>query len=250
MKPSAETAFLFFLVFARLLPMSILSPALGARLLNGRVRLVICAALSLCLLPAVPEEKVTFSLMELMHQLVIGTILGFLSSLPFYAMQSVGEWLDVNRGETIVSVLIPQFASRTSSSGRLFLLLSTLLFFLIGGHHELLSALAESFRIPDAGNPFQGIVMDFGEAEMAQVMIDRVGLVFSIAVKVSLPAVCVLWMTDIFLGYLNRLVPALQVFYLGLPVKLWLGVLILVVLLDGLVRTIVDLLELGWIFAA
>jgi len=65
-----------------------------------------------------------------------------------------------------------------------------------------------------------------------------------------LPAVCVLWMTDIFLGYLNRLAPALQVFYLGLPVKLWLGVLILAVLLDGMVRTTVDLLELGWIFAA
>lgn len=240
----------FFLVLARILPVSLISPALGARLLHSRVRIVLCIVLAFCILPSVEPDIGSCFFTNLIFQLILGTMIGFVSAIPFYAVQCAGEWLDLNRGESIVSVMVPHVSSRTSSSGRLFLLLATVVFFASDAHHEMIRGLTASFQIFKLDAPLSGVMMDVSQSDWILLLIRRAADLFKISVQLSFPIVFILWMIDVFLGYLNRLAPALQVFYLGLPLKLWVGVLLIAVFLDQIIQKITEVLMPGWMFGA
>lgn len=211
-------------MLARILPMSIFSPALGARIFNARCRMGIAGVLTVVITPAVKPEAVPEFTGALFVQLIIGSVLAVLTFIPFYTIQSIGEWIDLIRGETLSSILIPQMQSRTSSLGRVYLLFSIVLFFACEGHLVLLSQIIASFTVlPVSSLSLETLLLQDGLLDVDEWIYCMTRL-FLIAVKCALPVVSVLWMTDWLLGVLNRTAPSLQVFFLGLPLKMWIGI--------------------------
>ncbi|MBN1297429.1 flagellar biosynthetic protein FliR [bacterium] len=241
MGDSVSILYTFFLVFARIVPISVMSPVLGAHWVNGKAQMVMCGVISACMLPAVTGPLPGNLVVGLIVECLRGCILGLLTSLPFHAIEAAGEWLDVNRGETLASLLIPQFSTRTSSMGRLFLVMATALFFSSNHHLVFIRALQESFvLIPMTCSWRDGFSHDSMVA--ATWVIDGVSVYFRTAMRITLPIVFLLWLTDIVLGFINRVAPALQVFYLGLPLKLWLGIGMAALITRRLVPVILDVL--------
>ncbi|MCD4652582.1 flagellar biosynthetic protein FliR [bacterium] len=218
-----------FLVFARVIPITVLSPALGAKMLTGRMRMVMGILITLCILPTVKLHESGCFFHALITQVFIGFFMAVISALPFYAVQAAGEWIDINRGETLSSLLIPQLNSRASSCGRLFLLLAAVIFFSTGYHLELVGEIIRSFHILNLDiNLFELISMKTN-IFLQEFLLERVSEFFMCIVRIGLPIVFVLWLADILLGIVNRMAPALQVFYLGIPLKLWIGALMIAI---------------------
>ncbi len=215
---------LLCLILARIVPVCTFSPALGARLFDVKSRLGIAIVLAVAMSSAFSPIEISDFGASLILQLIVGIVLALFSAVPFYAIQSIGEWIDLHRGETLSSVLIPHMESRASALGRLYLLFSVAIFFASNGHLTLISELMTSFQIIpiyhgswDKGFYFRNLP---GMNEWSR----QIGDLFFVAVKFAIPTVFCLWITDIVLGILNRTAPSLQVFFLGLPLKMWVGI--------------------------
>jgi len=233
----------YLLIFARVIPIIVFSPALGGKMLTGRMRIVLGILISICIQPSIDPIEITNFFSALLAQSVIGVFMAFLSALPFFAVQATGEWIDINRGETLSSLLIPQMDSKASSCGRLFLLLASVIFFTAGYHLELLREIIRSFEIFNLNLTIQDF-MSFSNGNCNELLfVKRVSDFFVCVIKLGLPIVFVLWLTDLLLGILNRMAPALQVFYLGIPLKFWLGALMVAIGGTTFIREIESILS-------
>lgn len=219
----------FFLIFLRVSPIVAMSPAFGGRLIPSHLKLVLSLLLSGFFMPFLDttDDLSLFSMAAV--QLLMGCIIAVVASLPFAAIQSVGEWIDMHRGETLSQLFLPQLQSRGGTTSRLFLITATTLFFTSGSHHLLVREILSSFSIV----PLDCTVGQLVNGETHQLIIlelsEGINYLLKSSVRIGIPIVFILWLTDVILGLLNRLAPSLQVFYLGIPVKMWLGIVVLAV---------------------
>ncbi|MBN1879813.1 flagellar biosynthetic protein FliR [bacterium] len=215
----------YVLGFARILPVTLLSPAFGANLLQGKIRIALAMLLTFCITPCIRRDRIDIDiLLECILQVVIGISIGFVSAIPFYAIQSAGEWIDLNRGETLSSILVPTMQTRASSLGRTYLLLSMTLFFSLGIHRYSIIKISETFQIIPLHCLDTMNVQDVKILNDSYFFIEKAAALFRVSVSLALPVVFLLWLTDLVLGFCNRFAPALNVFFIGLPAKLWIGI--------------------------
>lgn len=217
----------FVLILLRVLPVVIFSPAFGGKMLPARMKVVVSIGLSFLILQCVDTDFSGSWLLLSGVQIFLGLLMAVLSALPFYTVQAIGEWIDLARGESLSTLLVPQLNSRTSSMGRLNLLFGIALFFTTGMHFELVHEFIQSFAIVPFDYFSQLDSSETFKSLMIELLAGRLAEFFHCTVRLGFPVVAMLWLVDLILGLFNRLIPALQVFYLGLPLKMWMGLLIL-----------------------
>lgn len=162
------------------------------------------------------------------RELLVGSFLGFVSACPFYVLQVAGRMIGTSMGLAMVSVLDPISQEEESIVGQFQLLVGLWFFLYWNGHMLLVKAVAESFRLLPLGGLGFTLSGDMGLAKWA-------GDLFSMAFMVSIPFYGALLLADIGLGFLARTVPQMNVFILGLPIKIGLGLFLLMVLLPPIV---------------
>lgn len=244
----------FLLVFVRVSGMFIMSPVFGSRNVPKSVKAGLALIIAYCLFPLVfnsaaviPEHFLPYVLMVI-GELLVGLILGFVSSLIFSAIQMTGQLLDMQIGFGIVSILDPLSGQQTPLIGNFKYILSFIVFLSINGHHVLLSALFSSFKLI----PVTGVVMPIALAEF---MVNMVTWMIVIALKISLPVIVALLLTDMALGILARTMPQMNIFVVGVPGKIIIGIFVLSIALpfyiiflemafDGMYKNIFSLLSL------
>lgn len=222
----------FFLCCARIFPIMVLAPFFGAKLLTGPVRIMFTIALCSIFLP-----QILFSLQKdipfdinftgyLMKEIFIGFILGFFVSIPFYIVQSSGSLIDHMRGSSSLQVTDPSTKTQTGPVGILYNSVLIVIFFSIGGPFLFIEAIQNSFvlvPINDVLNPlFFSPSIPFWK--LAFSLIDKI---FAIAIQLGAPALIGIVMADMFLGIANRLAPQVQIVFLGMSLKSWLGIALL-----------------------
>lgn len=217
------------LIAARLVPVFTLAPFFGGRLLPATARVGLALAFAALLLPSVgapvlasttpPAGAALVGL--LVKEVAIGSILGFLVALPFYAADAAGRLADMGRGASMSEVLVPQTGGRTTPLGDLSLQLAIVLFLFLDGHLLFFRALAASYEaVSIVGAPGAA-----GWGSVAQIAIASTGAMVAAAVGLAAPVLAATFLTDLGLGLLNRVSPQIQVYFVGLPVKAVLGVL-------------------------
>jgi flagellar biosynthetic protein FliR len=230
-----DAAALFFLVLLRFVVIAQLCPFLGGRLVPGTVKIGLAMVLAWFATPWLSEyfdvplrmNASRFFLAGL-HELAMGFLIGFGSSLVFFAAGMGGEFLDTVRGTLTANLLVPQLQVQTTLLGDFYFQLFVVLYLLGGGHLFFLSALMDSLQLfpPTGALPAAASV----NASFLQM---GLGL-FGIMVKVVAPAILVLLMVDVVLGVANRMAPQLDVFFVGLGMKPALGLLVVALSLHAL----------------
>jgi flagellar biosynthetic protein FliR len=132
-------------------------------------------------------------------------------------------------GFGMVNVLDPQTGGQMPIIGQLYYLTAIWLFLLVNGHHILLNVLAQSFKILPVGKLFyftKGLPL----------IIKNFSQLFWLALQVAIPIIGVLFLTDVGLGVLSKLIPQINVFILGFPIKVFLGITLLILSLPVLLR--------------
>ncbi|MGE5576269.1 MAG: flagellar biosynthetic protein FliR [Syntrophothermus sp.] len=229
----------YLLVLSRVLGMFIATPFFSSRNIPGLVKLGLALILAFFLLPAAAVsskaglgESLYGYVAAMVAELAIGLTLGYIVLLTFGAMQMAGEMIDIPIGFSLVNILDPQSGQQVPIMAQFQYVLAILLFLIINGHHYLIEALARTFELVPLGG------WRYEPAVIGKV-VEAFGAMFLLGFKISLPVVAAVFLTDIALGVVARAVPQINVFIIGFPAKIVVG-LVFVMLALPLYVSIVE----------
>lgn len=222
----------FFLTLARMIPIMVFAPFLGGKNLPAPIRLMAATALVLLFLPAnlaliqrqIPYDLVWIGLM--LKELLIGTVFAFLSMIPFFLVQMSGTLIDHSRGSSALQVSDPTTQSQTSPIGILFNYVLIALFFALNGPFIFFDAIGQSFTAFPVDQLVSRNVFDSSGVYWKQTA-SLLSWIFDLSVRIAAPALIGILLTDLFLGIANRLAPQVQIVFLGISLKSWVGIALL-----------------------
>jgi len=216
----------FLLIFVRISGIFMMMPIFSSRNITGRVKAGFALIITYILFPLVfsktaviPDDFLPY-LFIVAGELLVGLILGFVSSLMFSAIQMAGQLLDMQIGFGMINVIDPLSGQQAPIIGNFKFILALITFLATNGHHVLLSALFASFKLI----PVTGVVVNVAVTEF---MVDMIGGMFVFALKISVPVIVSLLLTDMALGILARTMPQMNIFVVGVPGKIIIGIFVL-----------------------
>lgn len=220
--------------FLRTLALFTAMPVLGTRTVPTRVRVALAGFIAYAAqpsLPPLPPEALRLDgalmLPLVAQQLVIGLSLGFAVRLVFAAVEFAGELVGLQMGLNFAGFFDPISASTATATSRFFGTMVAWLFIVAGGHLLVLAALLHSFSaFPIGPEPF---------AFLRQVQPQRWGAeIFSTGLWIALPMVTMLLFVNLVLGAISRVAPQINIFAIGFPVTLGVGLVGMLLTLPAL----------------
>jgi type III secretion protein T len=206
---------------ARAIAIATVLPVFARLGLTGLVRNVVMIAIALPVVPQVTAELAALTplqpgqvIMLVAKEAVIGTLLGLLFGIPFWAVEAAGEIVDMQRGVNGAYLLDPNAAGQASPIGTLFVLVLLALFFAGNGLGILAEALYRSYALWPATAllpPFTG--------ETPSLLLGLLDRVVELGLLFAAPLVIVMLLGDLTLAVIGRMAPQLNVFDLSLSVK-------------------------------
>jgi flagellar biosynthetic protein FliR len=215
----------FIWPLTRILGLIMVAPVFGHRTVPGRVKIGLGIFITLIIAPTLPPMPDVglgswHGLFILVQQLLIGVAIGFIMRIVFAAVEAAGEIVGLQMGLGFASFFDPQSAGQTLVLARFFNLLALLVFLAVNAHLLLLGVLVESFQsLPISPQPLSAAgfynVAAFGST------------VFAVGLQLALPVIAIMLMTNLSLGILTRSAPQLNIFAIGFPITLGVGLIVL-----------------------
>lgn len=223
----------FFPILVRVSGLVMASPIFGGRGVPNQVKIGLSLMTALVLYPSLsvslPSIETAPAYMVLVgRELLIGIGLGFAVTLVFSSIYLAGQLIDVPMGFGMVNVVDPQSGLQVPIFAQFQYILAALIFLSVGGHHALFRALSTSFAMVPIGVTVDG-------SNMAVVLFEIFVKMFYLGVKLSLPIVTGLLLADIALGIIARAVPQINIFVVGFPAKIILGIPLFILVLPAYV---------------
>lgn len=215
----APQALLFLLIATRISAMVATAPILSTKAVPVRVRAGIVILISYIALPVVASEGGTVPGDPLAYALlagreaVIGLAFGLVAQMLFAAVQTAGALIDVSAGFAIAQTIDPTMNTSVSVLGRWYSLIATSAFLAVGGHQLLVAGVVRSF---DLAPPLSRIDM----AAVVGGVTARADDILLVSLEIGAPMLAALVVTDVTLGIISRSVPQMNVFIVGLPLKI------------------------------
>ena len=225
---------LFFLIMVRISGIFITSPVFGRNNLPMIMKIALSALTAFILLPIISiATKVEYNnffelALDTMGEFLLGIIIGFICFLYFNALYLAGSVIDTQIGFGMVNVLDPQINSQIPIMGNFYNLLITLIFLAVNGHHLIIRGLVYSFELLPIGFTYT-----LGEDFIIKV-IAIMTETFVLAFRFSAPILAIIFLTNVLLGILARTMPQMNVFIVGLPLKLIVGIVTAIITLQFL----------------
>jgi len=233
----------FMLVFARIGTMIMMLPGLGEMSVPRRIRLTLALVLSAVLLPlhrtAYEVDLTTFGpVLTLMAQeIFIGAVLGLTARLMISALQVAGFVIAQQLGLGFASAVDPTQGGQQGVLISNFLtMLGVTLIFATDLHHLIIAALNDSYRLFRPGEiPLIG--------DVAALTTQTIALAFKIGIQLSAPFLIFGLLFNLGLGVLSRLMPQMQVFFVGMPLSILIGLIILFLVLGAVMMVFLNSME-------
>ncbi len=226
-------AHVFLVILTRLAGTVMLLPGLGEAFAPARVRLLFAILLTIVAGPMLeasvpPEPKSAIGLFVLLAgELLVGVYLGLISRIMLLTLDTAGRFISFSIGMANAQIFNPSIANQASIPGLLLTTMGIMVLFATNMHHALIIAIIDSYTLFPVGNP-----MPSGDA--ALVISRMVGDSFRLALQFSAPFVVLSLVFYMGLGVLARLMPQLQIFFVGLPIQLAGGMFLMAASFSGL----------------
>jgi flagellar biosynthetic protein FliR len=232
----------FLLVFARVGTMVMLLPGLGERSVPARVRLTLALMLAAVLLPlhrsAFTIDLRTFGPVAAMlgQEVFVGAVLGLTVRLLISALAVAGFVVAQQLGVGFVTAVDPSQGQQSVIMANFLTMLGLTLVFATDLHHLVIAALNDSYTLFRPGEvPLLG--------DVAAHTTRTVATAFRIGIQLSAPFIVFGLLFNVGLAVLTRLMPQMQVFFVGLPLSIILGFLILVLVVGAMMSVFLDSVE-------
>ena len=229
----------FMLVFARIGAMVMLLPGFGETNIPTRIKLSIALLLTLIILPLhrtayqVDMNSLTPLLVLMLHEIVVGVVLGATARVTLSALQVAGSVIAQQLGLGFVTAIDPTQGQQGLLIGNFLTILGLTLLFATDSHHLVIAALSESYRIFSPGEVFPS-------GDVAALATRAFAAAFKIGLQLSAPFLVFGLVFNIGLGILARLMPQMQVYFVGVPLSILAGFLILGLVITALMGVFLD----------
>ena len=214
------------LVLARMTSIIVILPIFGFRAVPMQLKAGLSIFLAIIVFPMVRLQAAPIStdvielLLLLMSEVAVGMIIGFATSILFYGVQMAGHLVGIQMGFGIINVVDPMSDLQVSLVGQLNYMVALMIFLAIDGHHFLIKALVLSYDyIGIGGGVFQ--------ANLLAKISFLTGAIFDTALRFAAPMFVTLFITDVALGITARVAPQMNVFIVGFPLKIGVGLLVI-----------------------
>lgn len=165
----------------------------------------------------------------ILKEVIVGLTVGLIAMVMMYAVQVAGGFIDINMGFMIANVIDPQTGTQSPLTGG-YLYTFTLLFLLaIDAHHLLLDGIYYSYQFI----PLEQIFIPYSNENILTHFVKTFTTMFFIAFQMAMPIVGCLFLVDVALGMIARAVPQVNVFVIGFPIKILVGLLILLLVMPA-----------------
>ncbi len=222
-----------FLLSARHSAFFVMVPGFSMRSMPVLVRIALAVGISVAIIPpgsaalSVVAADHTFFL-ALGKEILVGGLAGFGVMLVFAGFQAAGALVGMQLGLGLPAILNPQFQAQDTTLESFNNLVAIFVFLAINAHHSVLAALAGL----NQAIPIDSFVL---AAPSRNALVDLGGQFFATALRVAFPVMAAMLLADVALGLVARLSPQIQAFFIGIPAKVGLGMLVLVLTFPGMV---------------
>lgn len=220
----------FLLVFMRMTGLFVLSPVFGRRNVPAYLKIGMSFMMALVLLNTIPlkgmdiASNIWLYVWILFKEMLIGLAMGYITTLAFSAILIAGQIMDFQIGFGMVNAFDPVNEVAVPIVGNLINMMALLLFFGMNGHHALISLLFDSYTVLPIG--------DFSiKPDILWYILEIFVQTFIWAIKLAIPLMAVLLLTEVMLGVLSRALPQMNVFVMGMPIRLMIGLIMLLLVL-------------------
>ncbi len=227
----------WLLVLFRLTGMFVFAPVFGSQAIAGRIKVFMALGLSFCIYPTLlapgsasaplvlPIVNGGLSLWSLVPvvamELLIGLVIGYGASLPLIGVQIAGRVVDQQMGLGLAGIINPEFNAQTGIVSEFLFMMALAVFVILGGHRVMLAILVGSFsKIPLAGMWVDGHLLDL--------VIGMLVTVFDLALRVSAPVLCLIFLETVAMGFIARTVPQMNILSIGFALRIMVGAILLI----------------------
>jgi flagellar biosynthetic protein FliR len=229
----------FMLAFARIGAMVMLLPGFGEIFIPVRIKLAIALLLTLIILPLhrdayhVDMQSITPLAVLMVHEIIIGVVLGATARVTLAALQVAGSIIAQQLGLGFVTSIDPTQGQQAALMGNFLTLLGIALLFATDSHYLVIAALNDSYKIFSPGE-----LMPSGD--VAALATRAFAAAFKIGLQLSAPFLVFGLVFNIGLGVLARLMPQMQVYFIGVPLSILIGFMILAAVLVSMMGIYMD----------
>jgi len=227
----------FILIFVRITAIISLLPIFGSQSVPAQLKAGLSFVLAMVVFPSVSpylvvagEFNVPIFFVTVIKEALIGIAIGYVTTFMFAAVQFAGRLIDTQMGFALVQVIDPFSNTQTTVTGQFQVLLFSIIFLLVNGHYFLLLAAVKSFEMIPL------TMVHFPSGAMVALFTRMTGNIFVMAVRFASPVFSVLVLSSLSLGIVARTVPQINIFFVGLPMKIGLGIVSLIIVLPSLVN--------------
>lgn len=220
----------FVLIFLRVSALIFSSPIFGRKTLPSMLKIMLCISLAYVVYSAdaartaIVYRSVFEYALLCIKELLFGLVLGYVTTLFFSIPQTAGYTIDMQMGFGMVNVFDVQSNISVPVTGNFLYTIMLILFFVVDGHHQLVYILLNTFSYIPVGQVTLAPALGYSALEVFV-------LSFMLAAKVAMPMIAAGMMGEILMGVIVRTTPQMNVFVVGIPLKIMLGFLALLLLL-------------------
>lgn len=223
--------------FFRIAAVMWLMPIYGDPRITPTVRLLFALTIAIVIAPMMPsmpavEPFSVASILLALEQIVFGVVLGLSLNLLFSMMSMVGQILSMQMGLSMAVMNDPINGGSAPLISQLMMVFATLLFLSLNGHLVALDIIIESFRTWPVGSSIFALDLDK--------VIFLYGWMFGAALMLAMPAIIAMLLVNITFGVMNRSAPSLNVFSLGFPMGMMMGLICLSLVLSAIPSRFLD----------
>lgn len=215
--------------FMRISAMFVAAPIFSARSVPVRIRVLLAFFIAWILMPVIPTPPVVDlisgeALVISVSQIIIGVAMGFILQMVFSAFIIGGQSIATAMGLGFASMVDPQNGVQVPVISQAFLIMATLVFLALNGHLIFIEVLAKSFHNMPVGPVFPST------DALWQLVIWGSDM-FTGGMLIALPAVAALLLVNLAFGVTSRAAPQLNIFAVGFPIMILVGIAFLILTL-------------------
>ena len=221
----------FLLLMTRVSGIFIISPFFGSMNIPMYFRAGTALAISVVLFPVVDAMGIAGTpttvwsyAASVLSELFVGWLIGLVAYISFSALNMAGKIMDMQVGFAIANVMDPTSGQQIPLIGSFLYNLAVIVLLVVNGHHMILAGLAESFRMVPLLEASPGLSLPI-------LILNFTTGIFVTGMKIAMPVTFAILLTNVGLGILARTMPQLNVFVVGLPMQIFIGLSVLCMLM-------------------
>ncbi|WP_394232516.1 flagellar biosynthetic protein FliR [Niallia oryzisoli] len=232
----------FLLIFVRVTSFFLMMPLFSYRTIPTTFKVGFGFFLAMILFADVDAAVLEidgFYILLILKEALIGILLGFIAYLIMSAIQTAGGFIDFQMGFGMVNVMDPQTGAQSPLMGQYLYIISLFFLLMVNGHHLIIDGIYYSYQFI----PLDKAWLPLGSEKMLQFILKSFSTMFMIALQMSLPIVGSLFLVDVALGITARTFPQLNIFVVGIPLKIGVSFLILIVVMGTMMAVVSRIFE-------